>query len=200
MTFTVRHLLTYTILFTVLFLIGIFLGFDFITKFILLHHSVGLDTAMSYITKWAEWPVILLSLSLAFFVLGKKAWFWAGAFLLEGFMIQGAKIWINWPRPAVKFPEFVRNIDGITLSQWKAFPSGHTAAVFFATAIIFSLWKEKWPRFLRLILLFLAFAVAYSRIYLGQHSFEDVLAGGLIGLWLFWAFHKLFQHKNWIEK
>lgn len=199
MTFTVRHLLTYTLLFTVLFIIGLFSGFDFITTTILSHNSKGFDLIMSVLTKWAEWPVIVLSLTLSFYVLGRKGWFWAAAFALEGLIIQGAKNWFNWPRPAVRFPEYVRTIDGNTLSQWKAFPSGHTAAVFFATAIIFSLWQTKWPRIFRIILLLLAFLVAYSRIYLGQHSFEDVLAGGLTGLWLYWAFHKLFQHKNWLE-
>ena len=46
----------------------------------------------------------------------------AAAFALEGLIIHGAKNWFNWPRPAVRFPEFVRTIDGNALSQWKAFP------------------------------------------------------------------------------
>jgi membrane-associated phospholipid phosphatase len=199
MTFTVRHLLLYTLIFTVLFFVGIITGFDAITVGILSIHYASLDTLLIYITKWAEWPVIVLALSLAFYHLGRKGWLWAFAFVLEGLFIQGAKIWINWPRPAIKFPEHVRHINGVTLSQWKAFPSGHTAAAFFATAIILSLWQSNWPKILKYILIIMAFAVAYSRIYLGQHSFEDVLAGALVGLWLFWAFYQLFHYKKWLN-
>jgi len=199
MTFTVRHLFLYTLILTVFFLLGLLLGFDLITLSILDIHNSYLDTLLIYVTKWAEWPVIILALSLAFWRLGKYGWLWVIAFVIEGLLIQGAKFWINSPRPAIKFPEHVREIPGITLSQWKAFPSGHTAAAFFATAIILSIWHAKWPKFFKSPLIIMAFGVGYSRIYVGQHSFEDVLAGALAGLWLFWMFYRLFQYKKWLK-
>lgn len=199
MTFTVRHLLLYTLIFTVFFIFGLIIGLDTITLEILKIHSQQLDTILLYVTKWAEWPVIVLALTLAFWQLGKKGWLWVIAFAIEGIIIQAAKYLINWPRPAIKFPDQVREIPGITLSQWKAFPSGHTAAAFFATAVILSIWHNKWPEFLKFPLIIMAFGVAYSRIYLGQHSFEDVLAGAVAGMWLFWSFYRLFYYKNWLK-
>ena len=199
MTFTVRHLLIYTLIFTVLFLFGLFIGFDSVTLAILEIHNSQLDSLLLYVTKWAEWPVIVLALSLAFWQLGKRGWMWVIAFATEGLIIQAAKYLINWPRPAIKFPQEVRQIPGITLSQWKAFPSGHTAAAFFATAVILSIWHNKSPEFIKVPLILMAFGVGYSRIYLGQHSFEDVLAGATAGLWLFWAFYQLFYYKKWLK-
>ncbi len=199
MTFPLRQIKVFSILILGLLLLGIFFGFDKITLSIMAHHHEVLDIGMVYISKWAEWPLIAISIILSFYVLGKKAWIWALAFAIEGVLIQLAKIWINWPRPAIKFPEQVREISGITLSQWKAFPSGHTAAAFFGTALFVSLLKPQWPRAIKYSSIFLAFAVGYSRIYLGQHSFEDVLAGALIGLWLYTGFYQYFRYKKWIN-
>lgn len=174
------------------------IGLDTVTLWIMNHHSPLFDTLMTYITIWAEWPVIVLTLVLSVKVLRKKAWLWAIAFGIEGLLINLAKKSINWPRPSIKFPEFIRPIEGITHAQWAAFPSGHTAAAFFATAVILSLWQATWPNILKVILIVMAFAVGYSRIYLAQHSIEDVLVGMLAGIWLFWAFHQLFNRKDWL--
>ena len=199
MTFSVRQLLYFSIILTVLLLIGLIWGFETLTIQILSLNHPTLDTLMSLVTQWAEWPVIVIAIGLSVYCLGRIGWIWGLAFFIEGAIVNVAKATINWPRPAIRFPHLVRQIDGNTLSQWKAFPSGHTAAAFFGTAIILSLWRNEWPQFLKLLLTMLAFAVAYSRVYLGQHSFEDVLAGAWVGLGLFWAFYRFFHHKNWIS-
>lgn len=58
-----------------------------------------------------------------------------------------------------------------------SFPSSH-AATAFATASVLAFFdkKRKWFYY------FIAFLIAYSRIYLGCHYFFDVLVGGIIGL------------------
>ncbi len=194
-----RQIKIFSLLFLGLLILGIFIGFDQVTLAIMSMHHEILDIGMVYISKWAEWPLIAISILLSFYILGKKGWIWGMAFAIEGILIQMAKIWINWPRPAIKFPDHVREISGITLSQWKAFPSGHTAAAFFGTALFVSLLKPEWPKVFQYCSILLAFAVGYSRIYLGQHSFEDVIAGALVGIWLFAGFYQFFRYKKWIN-
>lgn len=198
MTFSVRQLLYFSLVLTVMLFIGLIWGFDPVTIQIMSMNHPTIDRLMLIVTQWAEWPIIVFAIILSVFCLGRIGWIWGLAFLIQGTIVNVVKSSINWPRPAVRFPQFVRQIDGNTLAQWKAFPSGHTAAAFFGTAIILSLWRAEWPQFFKLWLIVMAFAVAYSRVYLGQHSFEDVLAGAGVGLGLFWAFYRFFHHKNWI--
>lgn len=198
MTFSVRQLLYSSLILTVFLLIGLIWGFESLTIQIISLHHPKVDTLMILITQWAEWPIIAIAIGLSVYSLGRIGWIWGFAFIIEGSIVNVAKTAINWPRPAIRFPQLVRQIDGNILAQWKAFPSGHTAAAFFGTAIILSLWRPEWSQLLKLFLIAMAFAVAYSRVYLGQHSLEDVLAGACVGLGLFWAFYRFFHHKNWI--
>jgi membrane-associated phospholipid phosphatase len=171
------------------------LGWDFLTLSIMQHHDHRLDTLMVFVTQWAEWPIIVISLLLSVYVWKRSSWFWWIAFAVEGIVVQFIKLSLNWPRPASKFPDMVRTINGIPLSKWQAFPSGHTAAAFFATCLILSLWKTQWNFYFKHLLVILAFAVAYSRVYLGQHSIEDVLFGALCGIWIFALSHYIFRTK-----
>lgn len=68
-----------------------------------------------------------------------------------------------------------------------SYPSGHiTRSIFIITVLlillIFSHKKIFWKFNLIFFLLFLAFLMGLTRIYLGEHWLSDVLGGGLLGL------------------
>jgi len=172
-------------------------GFDESTKYLLRIHNSWLDTIFSRITLWGEWPMVLVTLFFSTLLFRWKSWYFFIAFAIEGLIIQGLKIWFNFPRPSVKFPELMRQIDGVQLVQWKAFPSGHTSAAFFGTGlIVYFLRRLETPKSLSNSIIFLAFLVGYSRIYLGQHSVEDVLAGAFLGSLLSYVFLHYFDRSN----
>lgn len=70
-------------------------------------------------------------------------------------------------------------VDGIKINRIRSFPSGHTGQAFTMALLIAYLVK---PKYWGWILPLLAFAVGYSRVYLGQHFVSDVLGGMGVGL------------------
>lgn len=103
------------------------------------------------------------------------------AFLSSGLVAQCIKQVAHMPRPRtfLQPEQYSQFIDGVTRSGWASFPSGHTATAF-AVATILSFYTRK--KGLSLFYLSLAMGVGYSRIYLGQHFLEDVLAGAILGV------------------
>ena len=83
------------------------------------------------------------------------------------------------------------------------FVSAHAANIF-AGATILSYFYEQWKK----PLLFLAFSVALSRVYVGVHYPGDVLFGGLYGygmawliitLWVFLKMRELKRGRTWVR-
>jgi membrane-associated phospholipid phosphatase len=118
------------------------------------------------------------------------------SYAISGIIAQALKNFIVEARPAVflKASNYQYFIENVTLHNLHAFPSGHSASAFALAAVLSFELKNK-----NYSLLFLAAAilVGYSRIYLGEHFIDDVLAGSIIGIlsaifcWLFFA--KLFN-------
>lgn len=107
----------------------------------------------------------------------------AAAFIAGGLLAQLLKALVQAPRPRLLLQSlnipYQHFIDGITRTGHNSFPSGHTAA-FFALATLLALHTRS--RWLQLVYILTAFAVGYSRIYLGHHFLEDVLTGSVIGV------------------
>ena len=86
---------------------------------------------------------------------------------------------------------FVKDLYILTVHS---FPSGHAVTAFSAGVVLTYLVKDKrWG----MLLLIAASLIGYSRMYLSQHFFEDVLAGSVIGvfvslLWLSYIDRKQF--------
>ena len=87
---------------------------------------------------------------------------------------RGLKALIDRPRPAVRYakPEPL-----VGTPHDPSFPSGHAATSFAAATML----SFAFPR-LRLPLVLLAAAVAFSRVYVGVHYPLDVIGGAALGV------------------
>jgi membrane-associated phospholipid phosphatase len=131
---------------------------------------------------WVMAFLLYVWLLLCFFISGEKK---AGLhcsvlFLISGLAVQLIKNLVNAPGPKLYFEAgtYLNFIDGVTLSDHAAFPSGHTATAFAIATVLVLVMKN---RRLQLLILLAAALVGYSRIYLAQHFLLDVTAGALLG-------------------
>ncbi len=124
-------------------------------------------------------------------------------FLMTGLLVQIGKrlLFPEELRPlGLLGAEALNIIEGVNLYERNSFPSGHTAtgvATFFFLSLLVE--GKNW----KVLLVVLGTMVGYSRIYIGQHFFEDVLAGMVVGtlsvvLWV-WVSQKI-QWPQWTEK
>ncbi len=75
-----------------------------------------------------------------------------------------------------------------------SFPSGHTTAAFTLFCLIAILSKK---RSMGLFYGIIAVIIGYSRVYLSQHFFEDILAGATIGTFATLIFYYFFDKINY---
>ncbi len=127
------------------------------------------------------------------------------AYLVSGLTAQLLKRLFMAPRPRqiITASMYQSFIEGITGVGWDSFPSGHTTSVFaLATILALHINKKNWGLFF----LIMAILVGYSRIYLGQHFLQDVVAGAILGtgmgvvVYSFVNFRKGFLKRRTSEK
>lgn len=159
-------------------------------------HSSELDRFFVFLTFLGDgiWfaPLILVLLFIRYS--------WSATFALLGLVqlliVQGMKrmVFGSTPRPA----EFFKGtyelpmVDGVDIHHFYSFPSGHTATAFGITFMLVLLLKPR--KGVSMGLLLLAVLVGISRIYLGQHFLEDVLAGAVLGTFLSYLVYKLYEY------
>lgn len=103
------------------------------------------------------------------------------SYAISGIMVQAIKYFYDAPRPAKLLDSLVYHnfVEGVTLHNFNSFPSGHTTSAFALAAVLgFAVKNKNYS----ILLLLVAAMVGYSRIYLGQHFMEDVLAGSVVGM------------------
>ena len=112
---------------------------------------------------------------------------WSGNRLVNGFL----KVTICAYRPWIRDPRILPFGDAIHTATGYSFPSGHTmnaASVYGGTAV-----RKDLPRTLRMVMGSLVILVAFSRIYLGVHTPQDVLAGIVFGMLTLWLISKMMH-------
>lgn len=149
------------------------------------HHTKAWDSFFMNLTHLGDFvtigPILILLLLTKY-----RSWHFFYLFALTQLfpvlVIQIIKFWLNAPRPLLVYGNlpWFHKIEGLELHSHLSFPSGHTAGAFAFFSILSLFVPQRFP-FLTIVLFALAIGVAYSRMYLGQHHFEDVLVGSLLG-------------------
>ena len=123
-----------------------------------------------------------------------------GTYLMMGWsgnrLVNGAlKVTVCAYRPWIRDARILPYGNAMTTATGYSFPSGHTmngATVFGGGAI-----RADLPKSLRVMLGVVMVLIAFSRIYLGVHTPQDVLVGMGAGLLVMWLSLKLMQ---WVAK
>ena len=123
-----------------------------------------------------------------------------GTYLLLGWsgnrIVNGAlKVTACAYRPWIHDARIVPYGNSINTATGYSFPSGHSmnAATVFGGGVV----RRELPRALRVTLALIVVLVAFSRIYLGVHTPQDVLVGMAAGLAVMWATARLMR---WLEE
>ncbi len=177
-----------------------YLGYGlFLSSGLLIHAWVGKDQLFIYMNSWqlsivdaiAPWLthlgdglfalLFLLVFALFNYRLALTALLCFVAVLL---LTQLGKLFIfeDALRPFAYFEakgQVIRTIAGVKVHAHNSFPSGHSASAFALFSFFaLRLRDKKWG----LPLLLGAVLIAYTRVYIAQHFFGDVLAGSLVGV------------------
>lgn len=162
-----------------------------------LHQPIA-DQLFMAITHLGDWPITLVLAFIFLFINWRHSFVLVSTMLYTGFFTQTIKMLVKHPRPFVYFEnvEPIYTIQDYVLQNSLSFPSGHTTCVFSLTITLSYIFlkqrKQPW-------LFLAALIVAFSRVYLSQHFFKDLLAGSFIGT--FFALHLiwLFERTKWYQ-
>ncbi|MCL2661973.1 MAG: phosphatase PAP2 family protein [Oscillospiraceae bacterium] len=143
-----------------------------------------LDTLIGLITRLGEETIGIVLLCLIFWCVSKKIAYVIGvAFFLSSLTVQGMKICFRIERPWVIDPTFEPVPGAKEYATGYSFPSGHTQS---ATAFYGALGSQVKPMAFKIILFAIPVLVAFSRLYLGVHTLQDVLVSLVITFLLIW--------------
>lgn len=161
------------------------------------------DLIAPYITDLGNgWTAVVIA-ALATLFSYRKAFIIATAYGVTSIFAQIVKHIFDAPRPKLYFKDQLNRIHfakGVEVFSLHSFPSGHTVTAF-SLAVLFTYWSRN--KALGPVFLLSAIVVGYSRMYLSEHFFEDVVAGSVIGLvvtiiWLYWIDNsKFIQKPGW---
>lgn len=152
----------------------------------------GFFTKMSYI---GEMNVVLTIMAIVYWCVSKSfgnylLMGWSGNRILNGFL----KVTVCTYRPWIRDARIVPDSDALAAATGYSFPSGHSvnAASLYGGGMI----RKELPKVLRVFLGLIVVLIAFSRIFLGVHTPQDILVGALSGLLLMWLTSRLMR---WLD-
>jgi membrane-associated phospholipid phosphatase len=157
-----------------------------------------LNNFFKYITYVGDGAFIIILAFLMLFINVQKSLTIITCYLISAGFTQGIKyaFFGDADRPSLVFEIKhipLKLVEGVDLNIHHSFPSGHTTAAF---SLFFCLSFFSRNRILQFICFLSALLVAFSRVYLSQHFFEDITAGSLIGVvFSFLVCYVLYQTK-----
>ena len=141
-------------------------------------------------TFFGEMNTVLILMSVIYWSVSKEfgTWLlmgWSGIRVVNGFLKVTACVY----RPWIRDPRILPYGDSMTTATGYSFPSGHSmnAASLYGGGAV----RKDLPKPLRLFLGIILALVAFSRIYLGVHAPQDILAGTAAGLLVMWLIFRL---------
>ena len=177
-------LLTLFLIVGILFYLNMSKG-DLILFFSENRHPVS-NSIVRFTNLWGEgYAYLIIGITLLFYKL-RNALMIALTGITALFCSQLLKDFFGHPRPSIFFSEIQGQPDALmpvpdvelVSSYTSSFPSGHTMAAFALYGLLaFSIKQQG----LKIVFLLIATIAGISRIYLGQHFLEDVLAGACFG-------------------
>lgn len=116
--------------------------------------------------------------------------------ILSTSVTQGLKhsVFKGERRPIVSY-DYLKPIEDLDRHRTNSFPSGHTTAAFTFMSLLALGIKRK---SVQVIAPLLGGLIGLSRVYLGQHYLNDIVAGAVLGLFLTSIVYYVFQEKKWI--
>ncbi|MBW4890809.1 phosphatase PAP2 family protein [Mucilaginibacter sp. HMF5004] len=163
------------------------------------HFDFG-DVLFDYATYLGDGLIVVLICLIALAYNYRKGFLLASSYLITSIVAQVIKRVMNLPRPIHYFTDtsHMYLVKGVVMLNSLSFPSGHSTSAFSAAVVLTYLTPKKQYG---LLFLLLAVMVGYSRMYLSQHFFEDVIGGSAIGvfvtvIWLSWIEKKPFIHSE----
>jgi membrane-associated phospholipid phosphatase len=162
------------------------------------HFTFG-DVFFKYITNLGDGLTVVFICLVALAYNYRKGFLLATSYALTSIVAQALKHIFLSPRPILYFAADTSRmylVKGVEMYHSTSFPSGHSTSAFSAAVVLTYLTPKKYYGSLFLLL---AIMVGYSRMYLSEHFFEDVVGGSAIGtfctvIWLSWIDSKAFIH------
>lgn len=140
----------------------------------------GLNEFMLTITTLGEETAFLVLALIFFWCVDKRKGYYLMAVGFIGTIVnQFLKLVFRVPRPWVKDPDFTILEQAREAAGGYSFPSGHTQMAVGTFGGIAAATKKNW---LRIVCVVLAALVAFSRMYIGVHTPQDVLVSLAIAL------------------
>lgn len=157
--------------------------------------------------EWITWVILSILLVALYFVL--RHTIWRGEhpeerkilkkFLIVFFVsviitilvVQGMKYGFNVPRPCIPCTDGVSECN-LYCPDEPSFPSGHSAMIFTLFTSFFLIYRKK--HFLPFFIF--PALVAYSRVFLGVHTWIDIIVGSAIGIIIpvmVWKAERIFK-------
>jgi len=161
-------------------------------------HSPFFDFTFFWSTKIVEWFSVIVILVILIFKGAKYALNGLFIYVVTALITFSLKrlFFFHELRPTSLIPDLrLLPCDyGLTQLTSHSFPSGHTTAAFtlFCYLSIISHHKT-----LGILYGLIAVLIGYSRIYLSQHFFEDILAGATIAVFVTFVLSYLFDKINY---
>lgn len=142
------------------------------------------DTVVGLITRLGEETVGVIILCMFFWCISKRIAYGIGiAFFLSGLTVQGMKIWFRIERPWIIDPSLNPTPGALEYATGYSFPSGHTQS---AASLYGALGAQVKDKVLMIVCLIIPMLVAFSRVYLGVHTLNDVAASLVISAFFIW--------------